>query len=117
MVGFIDKWMGSWEDNALDKWSRQNGRLFASDISKYIFLNEYDWILIEIALAFVPNGVINIISALVQIMAWLVGWLATVVNGWLVGWLVGSEATSEGAREEGHLSTAWTSKLFSLSEE
>ena len=47
---------------------RQNGRRFADDTFKRIFLNEY--VSIEISLKFVPKGPINNISALVQIMAW-----------------------------------------------
>ena len=50
--------------------SRQNGRHFADDIFKCIFLNENVWIPIKISLKFVPNGPINDIPALVQIMAW-----------------------------------------------
>ena len=49
---------------------RQNGRHFADDILKCIFLNEYVWIPIEISLKFVPKGPIDNIPALVQIMAW-----------------------------------------------
>ena len=49
---------------------RQNGRHFADDIFKCIFLNENAWILIKISLKFVPKGSINNIPALVQIMAW-----------------------------------------------
>ena len=49
---------------------RQNGRHFAEDTFKRIFLNENDRILIEILLEFVPKGPINNIPALVQIMAW-----------------------------------------------
>ena len=48
----------------------QNGRHFADDIFKWIFLNENVWILINISLKFVPQGPINNIPALVQIMAW-----------------------------------------------
>ena len=47
-----------------------NGRHFADDIFKCIFLNENAWILIKISLKFVPKGPINNIPALVQIMAW-----------------------------------------------
>ena len=47
-----------------------NGRHFADDIFKYIFLNENGWIPIKISLKFVPKGRINNIPALVQIMAW-----------------------------------------------
>ena len=49
---------------------RQNGRHFADDIFKCIFLNENAGISIMILLKFVPNGPINKIPALVQIMAW-----------------------------------------------
>ena len=49
---------------------RQNGRHFADDIFKCIFLNEDVWISIKISLKFVPKGPINNIPALVQIMAW-----------------------------------------------
>ena len=50
--------------------SRQNGRHFANDILKYIFLNENIWILLQISLKFVPKVQVNNIAALVQIMAW-----------------------------------------------
>ena len=49
---------------------RQNGRHFADDIFKYIFLNENVWIPIKISLKFVPKGRMNNIPALVQMMAW-----------------------------------------------
>ena len=49
---------------------KQNGRHFADDIFKCIFLNENVRILIKISLKFVPKGPINNIPALVQIMAW-----------------------------------------------
>ena len=49
---------------------RQNGRHFADDNFKCIFLNENVWIPIKISLKFVPQGPINIIPALVLIMAW-----------------------------------------------
>ena len=49
---------------------RQNGRHFADDIFKRIFLNENIWIPIKISLKFFPKGSINYIPALVQIMAW-----------------------------------------------
>ena len=49
---------------------RQNGRHFADDIFKCIFLNENVRILIKISLRFVPKGPINNIPSLVQIMAW-----------------------------------------------
>ena len=49
---------------------RQNGRNFADDTFKCIFLNENISISIKITLKFVPNGPINNIPALVQITAW-----------------------------------------------
>ena len=49
---------------------RQNGRRFADDTFKRIFLNENVRISIKISLKCVPNGPINNIPALVQIMAW-----------------------------------------------
>ena len=49
---------------------KQNGRDFADDMFKCIFLNENIWIPIEISLKFVPKGSINNNPALVQIMAW-----------------------------------------------
>ena len=49
---------------------RQNGRHFADDTFKRIFLNENVIISIQISLKFVPKGPINNIPALVLIMAW-----------------------------------------------
>ena len=49
---------------------RQNGRHFAGDTFKHIFLNENVRISIKISLKFVPKQPINNISALVEIMAW-----------------------------------------------
>ena len=49
---------------------RQNGRHFADDILKRIFLNENRRISIKISLKFIPKGPISNIPALVQIMAW-----------------------------------------------
>ena len=49
---------------------RQNGRHFSDDILKCIFMNENIWISISILLKFVPEGPINNILALVQMMAW-----------------------------------------------
>ena len=49
---------------------RQNGWHFADDTFKRIFLNENVIISIKMSLKFVPNGPINNIPALVQIMAW-----------------------------------------------
>ena len=49
---------------------RQNGRHFADDMFKWIFLNENVWIPIEISQKFVPKGSFNNNPALFQIMAW-----------------------------------------------
>ena len=49
---------------------RQNGRHFADDIFKCILFNGNVWIPITISLKFVPQGPINSILELVQIMAW-----------------------------------------------
>ena len=49
---------------------RENGRHFADDIFKCIFVNENLWIRIKISLKFVPRGPFNNTPALVQIMAW-----------------------------------------------
>ena len=49
---------------------KRNEQHFADDNLKRIFFNENVWISIKISLKFVPNGPINNISALVQIMAW-----------------------------------------------
>ena len=49
---------------------RENGRHFADDIFKCIFVNENLLIPIKKSLKFVPKGPIKNIPALVQIMAW-----------------------------------------------
>ena len=49
---------------------RLNGRHFADDTFKRIFMYENVGISINISLKFVPKGLINNIPALVQIMAW-----------------------------------------------
>ena len=49
---------------------RQNGRHFADDPFKRIFLNETLRISIKISPNFVPKGPIDNIPALIQIMAW-----------------------------------------------
>ena len=49
---------------------RQDGRLFADDTFKRIFLNENIRISTKNSLKFVPRGLINNIPALVLIMAW-----------------------------------------------
>ena len=55
----------------LNPWRpRQNGRHFADDIFKHIFVNENARISIKFSLKFVPKGPIHNIPALVQIMAW-----------------------------------------------
>ena len=54
--------------NTLRPW--QNGRHFADDIFKWIFLTENVWISINISLKFVPMVQINNIPVVLQIMAW-----------------------------------------------
>ena len=49
---------------------RQNGRHFADNTFKYIFLNENVIISAKISLTFGPKGPINDSPALVQIMGW-----------------------------------------------
>ena len=49
---------------------RQNGRHFADDTFKRIFMNGNVRISINISLKFVPKGLINNVPALVYIMAW-----------------------------------------------
>ena len=49
---------------------RQNGRHFADDIFKCIFLNENVWFPIKISVNCVPKGPIDNNAALAQIMAW-----------------------------------------------
>ena len=49
---------------------RQNGRRFANDIFKCIFLKENVWILLKISLKYIPKVPFNNIPSLVQIMAW-----------------------------------------------
>ena len=57
-----------WDANSFPP--RQNGRHFADNIFKCIFMNEKFCILIRISLKFVPKGLIDNKSALVQVMAW-----------------------------------------------
>ena len=55
-----------WPDQIINTLKpRQNGRHFADNIFKCIFLNENVWIPIKISLIFVPKGPINNIPALV----------------------------------------------------
>ena len=49
---------------------RQDGRRFADDTFKRIFLDENVRISIKISLKFVPKGPINNIPVLIKIMAW-----------------------------------------------
>ena len=63
----------------------QNGRHFADDTFKCIFLNENVWIPITIWLEFVSKGPMKNILALVQIMACAVQATSHYLNQW---WLV-----------------------------
>ena len=49
---------------------RQNRRHFTDDVFKCNFSNENVWISIKSSLKFVPQGPVNNIPALVQVMAW-----------------------------------------------
>ena len=49
---------------------RENFRNFADDIFKSIIVNEDKWISVNFWLKFVSKGVINNVSAFVQILAW-----------------------------------------------
>ena len=48
----------------------RNGRHFADDIFRCIFVNEKFCLLIQIPLKFVPKGQIDYKSVLVRVMAW-----------------------------------------------
>ena len=76
-IGHLWVLVYSSKDKAYYYWSvvntfgpRQNGRHFADDIFKCIFVNENVWIPIKISLKVVPKGPINNIPVLVQILAW-----------------------------------------------
>ena len=64
---------------------RQNGRRFADDIFKRIFLSENVRISIKISLKFVRKGPINNNRAMVHIMAWCRSGDKPYLNQW---WLV-----------------------------
>ena len=67
----IRRSMSCWKYSNIALRPRQNGRHFADDIFKCIFLNEYVWFPIKILLKFVPKRLISNIPALFQkIMAW-----------------------------------------------
>ena len=67
MTQLTDAYIPQWVNSFLP---RQNGRHFADDICKSIFMNEKFCIFIKISLKFVPKGPIDNNPALVQIMAW-----------------------------------------------
>ena len=72
-VGLCDRthYMANCQDHHLNTLRpKQNGRHFADDIFKCIFLNENGWIPLKISLMFVRKGPINNIPTLVQVMAW-----------------------------------------------
>ena len=72
-IGYIayDMMYCSWRLSVINTLRpRQNGRHFADDIFKHIFLNENVCISIKMSLKFVLKGQISNIPALVQIMAW-----------------------------------------------
>ena len=89
---------------------RQNGRYFAEDIFKFIFLNENAWISIKISLKFVCIVPINNILALVQIMAWRRQGDSQYLNEWwLVYWRI---YESFGLNE---ISRLWAAESLSVS--
>ena len=63
LAAILSRWVNSLRP-------RQNGRRFADDTCKRIFFYENARISLKISLKFVPKVRINIIPALVQIMAW-----------------------------------------------
>ena len=67
-LGPQHNWLALLSFNTLTQ--RQNGRYFADDTFKCIFLNENVCIQIKISLQIVPKGPINNIPPLVQMMAW-----------------------------------------------
>ena len=67
LVGIMDDWMTI---GCYTVMLRQNGRHFADDTFKCIFLNENVRISIKISLKFVLKGLISNIPALVHIMSW-----------------------------------------------
>ena len=48
----------------------QNGRHFADDVLRCVFVNETCYILIKISLKYVPSSSIDNTPGLVQVMAW-----------------------------------------------
>ena len=102
VIWHLSTWLTHWG------WGK-NGRQFADNIFKCIFLNENVWISIEISLMFVPNGQICNMPALVQIMAWcwpgnkplsapmmisLLTHICITQPQWARYWLCAKEATS-----------------------
>ena len=68
-----DRWAECWIDGYMSFNTlrpRQNGRHFADDNFKRIFMNENVRISTNISMKFVPKSLIDNIPALVQIMAW-----------------------------------------------
>ena len=55
---------------SLAHWGRENSRLFADDVFKYVFLDGSIWISLQISLKFAFNIPINNIPSLVQITDW-----------------------------------------------
>ena len=72
---------------------RQNGRYFADNIFKCIFLNEQIYASIKVSLTIKPKGPINNIPALVQIMAW---WQQAIIwtSDGLVYWRINSSLSA-----------------------
>ena len=68
--GLITASCDRWAVNFNTLRPRQNGRRFADDIFKCIFLKENVWISLNISLKYIPKVPFNNIPTSVQIMAW-----------------------------------------------
>ena len=96
---------------------RQNGRHFADDIFKCIFLNENVWIPIKISLKFVPKGQINNIPTLVQ--EWLGADQATshyLNQWWFIYWRIYASLGLNELRKETKIPIGITIQIISKSE-
>ena len=71
-IMYVKRFFSTWNDSQVINTlrPRQNGRHFADDTFRHIFLNGNVTILIRISMKFVPKGPINNNPTLVQIMGW-----------------------------------------------
>ena len=93
---------------------RQNGCHFPYHIFQWIFMNESVWISIKISLKFVSKCPINIIPALLWIIAWR--WignkpLSEPMPGWIVYWCI---YASLGPKELKSLTMFCTNKILNI---